>query len=138
MGENAKVGPKRPRGKPFTKGHAGGPGRPTVPPEVRAARKLNAIDLENAISKIAYMSPQEVQEHAKAGKFNMLEAAVAGQFLAGAKGKSTPIDKMFDRAPGIGPVLRRIQVTDDMSKRLENLTEAEKLQRIEELEKDGT
>lgn len=120
----------------FKKGHAGGPGRPPVPEPIRQARKLNQMDLEAAISKIAYMSPKEVQAAAKAGEFNMLEAAVAGQFLAGAKGKSTPIDKMFDRAPGIGPVLKRIKVEDDMSTRLENLTDEEKRRRIAELEKD--
>ncbi len=52
---------KKPTGRPFKPGNPGGPGRSPLPPELKAARKLNRSQVEITLSRIIQMNETEIE-----------------------------------------------------------------------------
>ena len=96
----------------FEKGNPGGPGRPKLPPELRQAKKLNAIEFEQAIANLTAMTREEVEQlikHDKPRAATMMERMIVGQMSAATKGKTTPLAFLMDRT--LGPVVKKVEVT---------------------------
>lgn len=96
MPKGKKVG-----GRDFPPGVSGNPaGRAPVPPELKAAKKLTAQLFQDCVNKLTQMSMAEIKEYLKDPKCTSLEAMIAGQILAGVKGKTQPVNLLLDRTMG--------------------------------------
>jgi len=105
---------KKTGGRDFQAGNPGGPGQPKIPEEVKAARKLNRIELERIINKYLYMPGTELRkllEEATKGQneMPMIEAMIAKIMLAGfSEGDQRRLEFILDRL--VGKVKDQVEV----------------------------
>lgn len=125
---------KKTGGKNFEVGHPPMGGRPSMPPELKEARKLTKQLFESAVTKLTSMSVPEINAYMKDPKCTSLEAMIAGQIRAAVNGKTSPIGFLLDRT--VGPVKQqmKLEVEDSISKQLGAMTDEEKQQLIEEVQ----
>ncbi len=84
-----KKGELPPVGKPWKKGKSANPnGRPKIPDDVKAGRKLTDIEFERACGKILFMSVEKLEELIEDENTNVLEALVARILEKGIKESS--------------------------------------------------
>lgn len=101
-------------GKRFPPGVSGNPnGRPKVDRELREMKQLNEKMFERAVDRLSRMTQDELIAYLKNGdeEGNMptnLEVMVAGQIIAAAKGKTTPLAFLMNRR--VGPVKQIVEV----------------------------
>lgn len=108
---------KKPRGKPFKPGNkaAKGKGRPSLPPEVKAAKKLTRAALEELLHRYVHMTKLELAARKKAEDASQLELMVIGIIEAGAKwGDSHRLNFLLDRL--VGKVAEPVDITHRLGK----------------------
>lgn len=71
----------KPPGKPFQKGNKLGKGRPRIPDDVKAIRKLSTVEVTRLISKFSGMTKLEIQNHLADESLPALELVVARIWL---------------------------------------------------------
>jgi hypothetical protein len=117
-------------GRNFKPGNPGGKGRPPVPPELKAARKMNRTELELLLTEMLQLSPLELKTR-KDNPKSMLELFVISIITQGInKGDHQRLDFLITQ------LLGRIKERLDISMRpYEDLSDDELDERIADLEK---
>lgn len=94
----------------FEPGKSGNPGgRPTLPEDIKAARKLNKVELERILNEYVHMSLAEIQRRASNPQTSALEVLVAKILAEGIKrGDEKRLGFLLDRL--VGPVKRQVTV----------------------------
>lgn len=97
-------------GKDFSPGESGNPdGRPPLPEDLKAARKLNKTELERILNEYIHMSLTEIQRRAGHPETSALEVLVAKVLAEGIKrGDEKRLGFLLDRL--VGPVKRSVSV----------------------------
>ena len=97
-------------GKDFQPGETGNPnGRPKLPDDIKALRKMNKIEVERILNEFVFMTPEELQAKMHDKSTPTMELAV-GKILAEAikKGDQVRLGWVLDRL--IGPVKQKVSV----------------------------
>lgn len=88
-------------GRDFQKGQKGGPGRPPVPDDIKAARALNTVEFERIANQYLYLSPYEIRLKLSDPSTTAIENAVGRIILqAITKGDQTRLQFFLDRLLG--------------------------------------
>lgn len=102
----------------FEAGNPGGPGRPALPEDIKAARQLNSVEFERIVNKYLYMTADEMERLGKdkAAKatmpaieimlFSIISRAIS-------EGDQTRLNFILDRIIGRVPVKVAIPIPDD-------------------------
>lgn len=101
---------KKTGGRNFVKGQVGNPlGRPSLPEDVRRARKFNVTECTRVISKFFNMTLEEVEVISKTPETPMLERTLAKLFVEAEKtGDQSKLEFLFNRS--IGKVTDKLNV----------------------------
>ena len=98
------------KGKPFKKGHAGGPGRPKMPPEIRAAANLTMAEARAKLSGYLKLSLDELSVIVKDRSKPAMDIWIATIVFMGIKhGDQQRLNFMFDRL--IGKVTEKVELS---------------------------
>jgi hypothetical protein len=98
----------------FEKGNPGGPGRPPILPELKAARVLTTAIVHQAFAEMATATPAEVKAKATDPNVSMLTATI-GAILAKAYTQGDPTRLNFVLERTIGKVKEHIEVSNPYS-----------------------
>lgn len=92
----------KPRGKPFAPGNSANPGgRPTLPPEVKEARRLSQKELELSLNRWLFASREACELAAEDQSAPMVDHVVVALLLAATKaGCPTRLDMILNRLIG--------------------------------------
>lgn len=101
------------RGKPFKKGHPGGPGRPKKDPELAKAEKLTRTEAEQHLIRFMQMDIQELELVLKDKKRKVIEHIIGRIALMAIKqGDHTRLNFVLDRL--IGKVKDKVENTHEL------------------------
>lgn len=88
-------------GRDFQPGHAGGPGRPKDPPELKALKKLNKANLDLLLNQLLQAKPEDLKGMNK----TVLELWLSSGAAKGIqKGEFTNLITLIERLIGKVPV----------------------------------
>jgi hypothetical protein len=99
-------------GKDFKPGESGNPnGRPTIPEDIKQARKLNRTELERILNEFCSLSLVDLKARVESKTANVLEVLI-GKILAEGirKGDERRLDFILSRIPSIGPMRQKISL----------------------------
>lgn len=112
-------------GRDFKPGNNANPtGRPALPPEVRAFRKLTLAELQGYISQIKDMPVSELEDLARSKDIPALKAWIYSMAAQGIRsGSERAFDSLMDRL--VGRVADQLNIRATVEKELKGKTEAE-------------
>lgn len=88
-------------GKNFPKGKSGNPdGRPPLPPDILAARRINRAEFERIANEFLYLTQAEVEARFKDPKTTQIERMIGSQILAAGLGDPKRFNCVMDRLLG--------------------------------------
>lgn len=113
-------------GRPFQKGNKMGKGRPRVPDELKAARKITRTEVEATLTRFVSMPFNEIKGIVERKEGTMLELMVASIISKGlATGDQQRLNFLLDRLVGKTPDrVESVQVNP-----FQNMTDEEKLEK---------
>lgn len=102
---------KKTGGRDFKKGHKGGPGKPPVPPDLRAARDLTRLEFERTANKYLFMKKLDFQKAINDPEIPMFELMMANiVFKATTEGDERRLEFLCSRL--IGKVVQPLSGPD--------------------------
>lgn len=106
--------PKRVIGRPFQPGQVSNPlGRPSLPPEIRAARKANQAALIRLVQQYFGLTANEADKRLSGPETLQLEEAVQGQILKAKEGDTHAFKYLIEIMCGKIPELDSDEVTEE-------------------------
>lgn len=97
-------------GKDFEPGNPGGPGQPTIPPELKAARRLNKVEFELIANKYVFATKAELEAAQTSPSTPAMEMLLVNIMLSGIfDGDQAKAEFFLNRL--IGKVKDEVEVT---------------------------
>ncbi len=125
---------KKTGGKDFRPGVSGNPaGRPPLPEDIRAARKLNSLEFERIINELLYLTPQDLDARLTLPSTTALEKLV-GKIIQTALQDGAVCRVEFLLSRTIGRAVK--SATDDPPRPTETVDPAEAKAAIRKLVRD--
>lgn len=98
------------RGRPFEKGHSGGPGRPKMPTEIIMLKMLSKDSAKVLLNKFLDWPLSHLQDYLKDTNNPVLEYYIAKLLYTGiAEGNIAPLAFLFDRL--LGKVVDKVEIS---------------------------
>jgi hypothetical protein len=98
------------RGRPFEKGHSGGPGRPKMPTEIIMLKMLSKDSAKVLLNKFLDWPLSHLQDYLKDATNPVLEFYIAKLLYTGiCEGNIAPLAFLFDRL--LGKVVDKVEIS---------------------------
>ena len=112
-------------GKDFSKGNklAVGHGRPSIPQDVKAARKLTNFEFDRILNKYLYLPLDQLKKAAKDESLPGIDHMVLQVIIRGAStGDQSRLNALLDRSP-VGRIKEKLEISGDVHSTIVNLIE---------------